>query len=126
VKQIAAELKVARGTVRRTMKANGLAPAGGSHTHAANVERDAKIAEAVKGGQTVAQVAETFGLSKGRARRIMKANGYVPTGGGARFAFESSADRAKAAKAVAVLAELGEPLAVLRAVERDQAKKTAA
>jgi hypothetical protein len=48
----------------------------------------------------------------------------LPAGGGARFAFQSSADRAKAAKAVAVLAELGRPLAVLRAVEREQ--KTAA
>jgi len=71
----------------------------------------------VKDGQTVAQVAAAFGLSKGRSRRIMKANGYVPAagGGGPRFAFRVDEDgvprdQERAVAAYQELVELGKPV----------------
>jgi DNA invertase Pin-like site-specific DNA recombinase len=55
VKAIAAAAKCSRGTIRRAMRELGLAPAG--RASSSNMERDAKIAQAVKDGQTVGQVA---------------------------------------------------------------------
>lgn len=120
VKQIAAEMGTSRVGVRKVMALLDLKPAGGSGGSGANAERDAKIAEMTAQGATPAQVAERFGLSVGRSRRIMQKHGYARQAGrtsAVRFESHEQAEVAVAAYQELAAYGGGSVKAAVRAVE---------
>ena len=119
VKQIAASMGTSRVGVRKVMMLLDLKPAGGSGGSGANAERDQQIAKMTAAGATPAQVAERFGLSVGRSRRIMQKHGYTRTirTYAARFESHEQAEAAVAAYQELAAYGGGSVKAAVRAVE---------